>query len=394
MSEDTSRFVARHIQSLPRSGIREFFSIVSKMPEAISLGIGEPDFHTPWRIREAAIFALERGKTSYTDNLGLIQLRRAISTYVEEHFGLSYHPENEIVVTTGVSEGLDAALRAIIDPGDKVLYHEPCYVAYLPCVQLAHGEGVPIPTSAEDNFSLNPKKLAEAWQPGCKALVLNFPTNPTGGVLDPESMQGIGRFAVEKDLLVITDEIYAELTYGEKHRSIAALPGMKERTLFLHGVSKAFAMTGFRIGFACGPAALIEAVTKVHQYGMLCAPIVSQEAALEALRHGEEAVAGMRAQYLRRRDYVVRRFNELGLPCHLPKGTFYAFPDIRSSGLTDDQFCRRLLEEQKVAVVPGTAFGPSGHGFVRASFATAYERLIEALNRIEKFLENLKSSNE
>ncbi len=390
MSDDTSRFVARHIQSLPRSGIREFFSIVSKMPDAISLGIGEPDFHTPWRIREAAIFALERGKTSYTDNLGLIQLRRAISDYVEEHFGLSYHPDNEILVTTGVSEGLDAALRAFINPGDKALYHEPCYVAYHPCVQLAHGEGVPIPTSAADRFSLNPQTLAESWQPGCKALVLNFPTNPTGGVLDSDSMEKIARFAVEKDLLVISDEIYAELSYGEKHRSIATLPRMKERTIFLHGVSKAFAMTGFRIGFACGPAPLIEAMTTVHQYGMLCAPIVSQEAAIEALRHGQEAVEQMRTQYQRRRDYIVRKFNEMGLSCHLPQGTFYAFPDIRTTGLTEEQFCHRLLNEQKVAVVPGTAFGPSGKGFVRASFATGYERLIEAVERIDKFIGSLK----
>lgn len=389
MNEDTSRFVARHVQGLPCSGIREFFSIVSKMPDAISLGIGEPDFHTPWRIREAAIFALERGKTSYTDNLGLIQLRRAISDYVEEHFGLGYHPENEILVTTGVSEGLDAALRAFINPGDKALYHEPCYVAYHPCIQLSHGLGVPVATSAEDQFSLNPETLAKAWQPGCKALLLNFPTNPTGGVLEADSMASVARFAEEKDLLIISDEIYAELSYGQKHRSIAALPGMKERVLFLHGVSKAFAMTGFRIGFACGPAPLIEAMTSVHQYGMLCAPIVSQEAALEALRHGQEAVESMRQQYLRRRDYIVRRFNEIGLPCHLPKGTFYAFPDIRSTGLSEEQFCHRLLKEQKVAVVPGTAFGPSGKGFVRASFATGYDLLIEAVSRIEQFLQNL-----
>lgn len=384
-----SEFIADHVRGLPRSGIRDFFAIVAAMPEAISLGIGEPDFVTPWEIREAAIFALERGKTSYTDNLGLIGLRREISNYVESHFGLSYSPEKEILVTVGVSEAMDLALRAIINPGDKVLYHEPCYVSYHPSVTLAHGQPVRVPTSADDRFALNPAALREAWDPGCKALVLCFPTNPTGGVTERRQMEEIARFANEKDLLVIADEIYAELTFEGEHISIATLPGMRDRTVFLHGVSKAFAMTGFRIGYACAAPALIEAMMKIHQYSMLCAPILSQEAAVEALRNGDPAVARMREQYRRRRDLIVRRFNEIGLPCHLPRGSFYAFPQVGATGLDDTDFCKRLLAEQKVAIVPGAAFGPSGAGFARASFSTSYERIVTATDRIERFVESL-----
>ncbi|MGJ3243625.1 MAG: aminotransferase class I/II-fold pyridoxal phosphate-dependent enzyme [Opitutales bacterium] len=393
MSQDASqRFVARHVVDLPRSGIRDFFAVVSRMPQAISLGIGEPDFITPWHIRESAIFALERGKTSYTDNRGLIQLRREISRYVAEHFGPEYRPDDEILVATGVSEAIDIALRAVINPGDKVLYHEPCYVSYSPSVRLAFGEPVGIPTLPGDQFTLHPERLREAWEPGCKVLLLNFPTNPTGGVVDRKRLEAVARFAVEKDLLVISDEIYAELTYdGSEHVSVAALPGMRERTIFLHGFSKAYAMTGFRIGYACGPAPLVEAMMKVHQYAMMCAPILSQEAAIEALRHGDAAVARMRDEYQKRRDYVVRRFNELGLTCHLPGGAFYAFPNVTGSGLDEMTFCHRVLKEAEVAVVPGTAFGPHGRGFVRASFSTSYERLIEATRRIERFLEKLKA---
>ncbi len=386
MPADGNRFVADHVAGLPRSGIRDFFAIVSQMPQAISLGIGEPDFVTPWHIREAAIFALEKGKTSYTDNLGLIRLRREIARYVEEHFAVDYQPEREILVAVGVSEALDIALRAVLNPGDKVLYHEPCYVSYSPGITLAHGVGVRVGTRAEDQFALDPAALEAAWEPGCKALILNFPTNPTGGVTDRAVLERIARFAVEKDLLVMSDEIYSELTYDGEHTSIASLPGMRERTIFLHGFSKAFAMTGFRIGYACGPAELIEAMMKVHQYSMLCAPILSQEAALEALRHGAEAVARMKEAYQRRRDLIVRRFNEIGLDCHLPRGSFYAFPCIESTGLDSLGFCQRLLKEQEVAVVPGTAFGPSGAGFARASFSTSYERIVEATDRIERFV--------
>jgi aminotransferase len=354
--------------------------------------VGEPDFVTPWAFREAAIFALERGKTSYTNNFGLIKLRRAIVEYLKSHFKIEYMPENEVLVTVGVSEALDIALRALCNPGDKVLYHEPCYVSYSPSVTLVHGQSIPVPTRAEDNFALNPDVLAQCWQPGCKVLLLNFPTNPTGGVVERERLEKIAKFAIEKDLFVISDEIYAELTYegSAEHVSLASLPGMRDRTIFLHGVSKAFAMTGFRLGYACGPKEIIEAMMKVHQYAMMCAPILSQEAAIEAFRNGDSEVVKMRAAYQRRRDFIVRRFNEIGLKCHLPQATFYAFPSIASTGLTEREFALRLLEEQQVAIVPGTAFGPAGKGFCRASFSTSYERIIEACERIERFVGGLK----
>lgn len=387
MSDQGQQFVADHVKGLPRSGIRDFFAIVAAMPQAISLGIGEPDFVTPWHIREAAIFALEKGKTSYTDNLGLIRLRREINKYVEDHFGISYHPETDILVAVGVSEALDIALRAVLNPGDKVLYHEPCYVSYSPSIKLAYAEPIAVATSAEDEFGIDPDRVIEAWEPGVKVLLLNFPTNPTGGVTERAKLERLAKFAVEKDLLVISDEIYSELTFEGEHTSIASLPGMQDRTIFLHGFSKAFAMTGFRIGYACGPQVLIEAMMKVHQYSMLCAPILSQEAAIEALRNGAPAVAKMKEAYHRRRDLIVRRFNEIGLNCHSPKGSFYAFPSIESTGLDSLDFCKGLLDQEEVAVVPGTAFGPSGAGFARASFSTSYDRIIEATDRIERFVE-------
>ncbi len=382
-------YIADHVKSLPRSGIRDFFAIVSEMPQAISLGIGEPDFITPWKIREASIFALEKGKTSYTDNRGLLSLRREISTYVASFFGAEYDPQSEILVTVGVSEAIDVALRALLNPGDKVLYHEPCYVSYAPSVTLAHGQAIPVGTSPEDAFSLDPEAFEKAWQPGCKILLLNFPTNPTGGTADRTKLERLAKFAVEKDLIVISDEIYAELTYEGEHVGIASLPGMQERTILLHGFSKGFAMTGFRVGFACGPDWLIDAMMKIHQYCMMCAPILSQEAATEALRNGTEQVVKMREQYHKRRDFLVRRFNEMGLACHSPRGSFYAFPRVRDFGLSEIDFCHRLLREQEVAVVPGSAFGAHGQGHVRASFSTSYEKLVEAADRIERFVKNL-----
>lgn len=394
MTEMSSqRFVAQHVASLPRSGIRDFFSLVAAMPQAISLGIGEPDFVTPWHIREAAIFALEKGKTSYTDNRGLLRLRHAINDYLESDFSLSYNPESEILVSVGVSEALDIALRALLNPGDKVLYHEPCYVSYSPSIALAHAQAIAIPTHASDDFAIDPDRVMAAWEPGCKILMLNFPTNPTGGVTNIEKLNRIAQFAQEKDLLIISDEIYSELMYDGQHVSIASLPGMRERTIFLHGFSKAFAMTGFRIGYACGPAPIIEAMMKVHQYSMLCAPILSQEAAIEALKHGAESVKNMREQYQLRRDLIVRRFNEMGLACHLPCGSFYAFPAVDSIGLNSMDFCRQLLDQAEVAVVPGTAFGPSGAGFVRASFSTSYQRILEATDRIERFIQSDPASS-
>lgn len=380
------RFIAKHVGGLPKSGIRDFFEIVSKMKDVISLGIGEPDFDTPWHIREAAIYALEKGKTHYTSNLGLLELRRAISAYVERHYALGYRPEDEVIVTVGVSEAIDLALRALINPGDKVLYHQPCYVSYHPSVALAHGVGLPVPTRADDGFALNVADLERAWAPGCKVLMMNLPCNPTGGTCDRGRLEKIARFAVEKDLIVLSDEIYSELVYDGAHTSIAVFPGMRERTLFLHGFSKAFAMTGFRIGYACGPAELIDAMMKVHQYSMLCAPILSQEAAIEALARGEDGVKAMREQYHRRRDLVVRRLNAAGLACRAPGGAFYVFPSVVATGLADREFAYGLLETQRVAVVPGTAFGENGRGYVRASFATGYEQLVEACDRIERFV--------
>jgi len=386
MENQGNRFVADHVKGLPKSGIRDFFELVSQMTEVISLGIGEPDFVTPWHIREAAMFALEKGKTSYTSNLGLLKLRRSISHYVAQYFGPEYNPENEVLVTVGVSEALDIALRALINPGDKVMYHEPCYVSYHPSIVLAYGKPVRVETVADDSFALDPARLEAAWEPGCKVLVLNFPTNPTGGVVDRTRLERIARFAVEKDLVVLSDEIYSELTFEGTHVSIASLPGMRDRTIFLHGFSKAFAMTGFRIGYACGPAPLIDAMMKIHQYSMLCAPILSQEAAHEALERGHDSMLRMREQYHRRRDFIVRRLNEIGLTCHTPGGTFYSFPSVRATGMTEKEFAVGLLQSERVAVVPGSAFGRSGEGFVRCCFATGYDLLIEAMDRTERFV--------
>lgn len=388
---DDRRFVARHVAALPKSGIRDFFAIVSQMKDAISLGIGEPDFVTPFPIREAAMAALEKGRTSYTDNRGLLALREEISTYVAKHYGPEYRPDDEILVTIGVSEAFDILLRAVLNPGDKVLYHEPCYVSYAPSVALCHAEAIPVRTTAADAFSLDPEALRAAWQPGCKMLILNFPTNPTGGTANRAKLEAIARFAVEKDLLVASDEIYSELTYEGGHVSIASLPGMRERTVFMHGFSKAFAMTGFRVGYACGPAAVIDGMLKVHQYAIMCAPIVSQEAAIEALRNGHDAMLHMRDKYRERRDFIVRRLNELGLPCHLPNGAFYAFPRVDVTGLDAMTFAQGLLREEKVAIIPGTAFGEGGAGFCRASFSTSFERIHEAMERLGRHLDRLRS---
>jgi aminotransferase len=393
MSTDPKRWVAGHVAALPKSGIRDFFELVAKMKGeggVISLGVGEPDFVTPWHIREAAIYALEKGKTYYTSNLGLLELRRAIVKYVEDHFGVSYRPDDQVIVTVGVSEALDLACRAFINPGDKVMFHQPCYVSYHPSIALTHGVGLAVPTYAKDNFALTAEALRAAWQPGAKMLMLNLPCNPTGGTCSREQLEKIAAFAREKDLLVLTDEIYSELTFDGTHTSIASLPGMAERTIFLHGFSKAFAMTGWRIGYACGPAALIDAMMKVHQYSMLCASIIAQEAALEALTHGWDDVLQMREQYHRRRDLVVRRLNEIGLKCHSPRGSFYAFPDVKATGLNEKEFAVGLLQKEKVAVVPGSAFGENGIGHVRACFATSYEQLIEACDRMERFVHSAR----
>src|SRR5436190_11485200 len=319
-------FVADHVRGIPRSGIREFFDLVQSTAGVISLGVGEPDFVTPWHIREAAIYALERGKTSYTSNLGLLRLREAISANVERNFGITYDPKNQILVTVGVSEALDIALRAVINPGDEVIYHEPCYVSYGPSVVLTHGKAVPVACKAENGFAVTAEAIEAAITPRSKALMLNFPTNPTGGTMTRTDLLKIAEVVLRHNLLVITDEIYAELTFEGEHVSIASVPGMRERTVFLHGFSKAYAMTGFRIGYACGPVEIIEAMMKIHQYSMLCASIISQEAALEAIQFGEPDTSEMREQYKLRRNYIVKALNDMGLKCHLPPGSFYAFP--------------------------------------------------------------------
>lgn len=382
-------FVADHVRGIPRSGIRDFFDIVQSMDNVVSLGIGEPGFITPWHIREAAIYALERGQTGYTSNLGLLKLRRAISRYVAEHFGVTYDPDQEILVTVGVSEALDIALRAILNPGDEVLYHEPCYVSYHPSVTLTHGKAVAIRTRAEHDFALRAEDIAAAITPRTRALMLNFPTNPTGATLSATAVADIARVCVAHDLVVLTDEIYSELTFEGTHHSVAAQPGMKERTIFLHGFSKAFAMTGFRIGYACAPAGLLEAMLRVHQYSMLCASIISQQAALEALNNGREDMLAMREQYRLQRNFIVNSFNELGLRCHRPVGSFYSFPDVRRTGLSSRDFSVKLLEQQRVAVVPGNAFGPGGEGYVRASFCAPMTVIEKAIDRIGKFVKTL-----
>ena len=382
--------LAAHLQAIPRSGIRDFFELVIGRDDIISLGVGEPDFSTPWTIREAAIYSLERGETSYTSNLGLLTLRKKIADYVEGFFGTRYDAASEVLVTVGVSEALDLALRALLNPGDEVIYHEPCYVSYSPSIVMAHGVAVPVATTKEDGFSLRPDALAKAITDRTKVVMLNFPTNPTGAVATPEDLEGIARLCIEHDLIVISDEIYSELRYDdEEHLSIAALPGMQERTILLHGFSKAFAMTGFRLGYACAPPELIEAMMKVHQYGILCAPITSQAAAVEALSGGEDLYAPMKAEYRRRRDYLVGRLNAMGVDCHLPGGAFYVFPDIRKFGLSSKEFAMGLLTAEQVAAVPGDAFGESGEGFLRCCYATGMDDLETAMDAMERYVSTL-----
>ena len=375
----------RTVRDIPRSGIRDFFDIVSTMKGVISLGIGEPDFDTPWHVRESTVFALERGATHYTSNYGYIELRRALSRYVGKMFGAEYNPEDEILITVGVSEALDLALRALLNPGDEVLYHEPCYVSYRATILFAHGVPVPIETKAENGFRLTRAMLESKATPKTKVLMLNFPNNPTGAIMSRADLEDIAAFARERDLLVITDEIYGELTYDAPHTSIISLPGMRERTIFLHGFSKAWAMTGFRLGYACGPAELIEAMMKIHQYTMLCASSLSQKAAVEALARPESDVSEMVAEYRRRRNYLVGAFRDLGIECHQPLGAFYAFPSVKRFGISARDFALRLLHEEKVAVVPGTAFGECGEGFVRCAYATSLENIKEAVKRIQRF---------
>jgi aminotransferase len=374
------------VRDIPRSGIRDFFDLVTTMKGVISLGIGEPDFDTPWHVRESTVFALERGTTHYTSNFGYLDLRRALARYVGKNFGAEYNPDNEVLITVGVSEALDLALRALLNPGDEVIYHEPCYVSYRATILFAHGVPVEVETRAENGFRLTRAMLEAKVTPRSKVLMLNFPNNPTGAVMSRSDLDDIAAFAVERDLIVITDEIYAELTYDAPHSSIVSLPGLRDRTIFLHGFSKAWAMTGFRLGYACGPAELIEAMMKIHQYTMLCASSLSQKAALEALARPEADIAEMVDEYRRRRNYIAAAFAEMGLECHRPLGAFYAFPSVAKFGLPAKEFSLQLLREEKVAVVPGTAFGTCGEGFVRCAYATSMDNIKEAMTRIQRFI--------
>jgi aminotransferase len=388
-SRSSRNRVAAHIRGLPRSGIRDFFELVNTMEDVVSLGIGEPDFATPWGIREATIYALQKGHTSYTSNLGLLSLRRAICRYVAGDYGVEYNPETECIITVGVSEALDLILRAVLDPGDEVIYHEPCYVSYAPSVRMAHATPVPVVTREEDDFALEPAAIEAVVTPRSKVLLLNFPSNPTGANLSFEQKEAVARIAVKHDLLVLTDEIYSELTYGPRCQTLAAFPGMRERTVFLHGFSKAFAMTGFRVGYGCGPHDLIEAMMKIHQYSMLCASSIAQAAALEALQNGRRDMLRMRAEYEQRRNVITKRLNDMGLRCVLPQGAFYVFPRIRETGLNSYEFAKRLLSEKRVAVVPGPAFGACGEGYVRCSYATGMDDIETAMARLAEFVRTL-----
>jgi len=383
--------VAAHVKALPFSGIRKFFDIVASRKDVISLGVGEPDFDTPWTVREAAVWSLERGATHYTSNRGDPDLRKAIAGYVARQFGTTYDWEREILVTVGVSEAIDVALRTILNPGDEVIYHEPCFVSYRPSIILAGGVPVCVETRREDEFRLTRDMLEKAMTPKTRVLMLNFPCNPTGAVLGQKDVEDIADFCMKHDLLLLTDEIYAELTYESKHVSFISVPGMKERTIFLHGMSKAWAMTGFRIGYACAPAEVSENMMKLHQYAIMSAPTTGQKAAAEALERGDAAVAEMVAEYNRRRNYLIAAFADMGVPCHTPAGAFYAFPYIGDLGVSSEEFAMRFLEEHGVAVVPGDAFGQSGAGFLRCAYATGMDNIREAMARMTVFVDGLRT---
>ncbi len=379
-------FVSNRARAIPPSGIRRFFDLVQDMEGVISLGVGEPDFCTPWKICEASIYSIEHGRTAYTSNKGLRPLREALAHHLHSRYRLEYDPEEELIITSGVSEAVDIALRAVVDPGDEVLVAEPCYVAYAPGVTLAGGIPVPVPCRAEDDFRLTADALLERITPRTKALMINFPNNPTGAVLDRSDLAAIADVVIDHDLLLISDEVYAELTYEGTHTAAATIEGLRERTITLNGFSKAYAMTGWRIGYLCAPAPLCAAALKIHQYVMLCAPVMGQTAALEALRSGEEEKNAMVREYRLRRNLFVDGLNNLGLTCHVPKGAFYAFPSVASTGMSDFEFAEALLKEQRVAAVPGSVFGESGAGRLRCAYAVSREEILTALRRMEEFL--------
>ncbi len=380
------------VTELQPSGIRKFFDIVTEMKDAISLGVGEPDFDTPWHIREEGIYSLEKGKTVYTSNSGLKELREEICKYLNRRFGLQYDPYHETIITVGGSEAIDIAFRSMLDDGDEVLIPQPCYVSYLPCAKLAGGVPVEINLKEENEFRLTPEELLAAITEKTKVLILAFPSNPTGAIMNREELEAIAKVVIEKDIFVISDEIYSELSYAGEHVSIASIPGMRERTVVINGFSKSYAMTGWRLGYACGPREIIEQMTKVHQFAIMCAPTTSQYAAVEALKNGDSDVAEMREAYNNRRRFVVSSLREMGLSCFEPLGAFYVFPCIKGFGLTSDEFATRLLQEEKLAVVPGNAFGDCGEGYIRISYAYSIEQLKTALERLKNFVERLKNN--
>lgn len=386
--------LSKQIRGIKPSGIRKFFDVVNEMPDAISLGVGEPDFDTPWHIRDEGIYSLEKGRTFYTSNSGLKELKIEICNYLKRSQNLDYDYNKQVIVTVGGSEAIDIALRAMLDPGDEVLIPQPCYVSYDPCTILAGGVPVPINLKHENEFRLTPQELKAAITPKTKVLIMPFPNNPTGAIMEKKDLEAIADIIIENDLYVISDEIYAELTYKEKHVSIATLEGLKERTILINGFSKAYAMTGWRLGYAVGPSEIIEQMTKIHQFAIMCAPTTSQYAAVEALRNGDDDVAEMREAYNQRRRYLMHAFREMGLECFEPYGAFYVFPCIKEFGMTSEEFATRFLEEQKVAVVPGTAFGDCGEGFLRISYAYSLENLKIAIGRLDEFVTKLRKEKE
>lgn len=381
--------LSEKVVKIKPSGIRKFFDVVNEMPDAISLGVGEPDFDTPWHVRDEGIYALEKGKTFYTSNAGLMELRQEICKYYTRKFNATYDPVKECLITVGGSEGIDMALRAMLDPGDEVIIPEPCYVSYLPCVELADGVPVRIPLKAENEFRLTPEELEAAITEKTKIVILPFPNNPTGAIMEREDLEKIAEIILAHDLYVMSDEIYAELTYGKKHVSIASLPGMRERTIVINGFSKAYAMTGWRLGYALAPAVICEQMTKIHQFAIMCAPTNSQYAAIDAIRDGDKDIEVMVRAYDQRRKFLMQTFREMNIDCFEPFGAFYVFPCIKKFGMTSEEFATKLLQEEKVAVVPGTAFGDCGEGFLRISYAYSIEELKEAIGRIKHFIDRL-----
>ncbi|WP_163538501.1 aminotransferase [Gracilibacillus sp. YIM 98692] len=383
----STSYLAKNVENLKPSGIRKFFDLASKMDNVISLGVGEPDFVTPWNVIEASYHSLEKGYTAYTANAGLMELREAISDYLNKTFSISYEPESQVLVTVGASQAIDLALRAVVDPEDEVLIVEPCFVSYGPAISLAGGIPVPISAQAKNEFKITPEQIEEAVTEKTKAIVLCSPNNPTGTVLNQSELEEVSSVICKHDLLVISDEIYAELSYDDQAASIASINGMTDRTVVISGFSKSFAMTGWRLGYAVGPTDIIRAMTKIHQYTMMCAPTMAQHGALEALRNGNDSVMEMKTSYRQRRNLVVKALNEMGLSCHLPGGAFYVFPSIRETGLSSETFAQKLLEEEGVAVVPGHVFGESGEGYIRCSYATSIKQLDEAMKRMNRFVE-------